>query len=179
MTKQLGALIATFALALTASACAADPGTTKTPTPVASDTQSADLAAAIDAFTVFNAAFDGYSSGSTSLDSLKPLVTDEYFATLAEQDATYSEQRVSGTTSFDSVVLVEDPPLKDWPDATVITLCRDLSRTEVVNQDGEPLDVPDRVLRVALIVYFTPNSSDSETLLITEMNQWPSPTYCS
>jgi hypothetical protein len=159
------------------SACGGSSPPQSTSTP--SSTESARLAAAIDAFTVFNATFDGYSSGTNSVESLRPLVTADYFQTLEEQDAVFAEKRVSGATSFDTVELSTAATQPNADSGTAITLCRDLSQTQVVDRDGNVIEAPGRALRVALIVYFVPSPSDPENLLVAEMDQWPSLSYCS
>ncbi|RUQ97502.1 hypothetical protein [Labedella endophytica] len=168
---------AAFVLLFSLAACGAaeDPPTSAEPI----DDESVRLLAAEDAFTTFNAAFDGYSSGTAPIESLEPLVTADYFKVLREQDPAFSEQRVSGVTSFDTVELAKDPPRDDLGKAEAITLCRDLSRTEVRGPDGSTIDAPERMLRVPLIVYFVPADTDPLTLLVAEMDQWPSPDYCS
>lgn len=175
--KRIGTLLVGCALILTTVACSNSQS--GAPTPTAVSTESAQLAAAVDAFTVFNAAFDGYSSGTTSIDSLEPLVTADYLAVLTQQDPAYSEQRISGATSFDSVELTTDAPRDEFPNATVVTLCRNLSRTQVIDQAGNVVEVPDRMTRVPLIVYLVPSDADPQSLLVAEMDQWPSPEYCS
>jgi hypothetical protein len=175
--RRFSALSVGLVLALVLSACGGSSPPRSTSTP--SSTESARLAAAIDAFTVFNATFDGYSSGTDSVDSLRPLVTAGYFQTLEDENAVFLEQRVSGATSFDTVELSSAGAESNPDSAIAITLCRDMSETEVVDRTGNVIEVPGRALRVALIVYFVPSPSDPKNLLVSEMDQWPSPNYCS
>jgi hypothetical protein len=164
-------------IAVTASGCSTPQPAAPSPVPTAAatDTDAAVLVQAIQAYTVFNAALDGYLSGSSELVALRPFTTSPFYAKLQSEEGT-SATRVTGASSFDTVELVDDPP--NPPDDTdlAISLCRDVSQTAVISEGGDREEI--ELKRVPLIVYLTRDSSTAQSLLISEVNPWPAPGYC-
>jgi hypothetical protein len=164
-------------LALVLSACGGSSPPRSTSTP--SSTESARLAAAIDAFTVFNATLDGYAGGSKTVDDFEPLVTSDYFEVLVREDAVRdTSTRTVGASSFSDEKLVDPDDWGGYGDVSLV-VCRDISRTEVVDASGAPSrSTPIRTL-IPMIVYFVMERSAAHGLLITKVDQWKEDGYCS
>jgi hypothetical protein len=176
--KRLRAAGVCLIIAAATSGCSTPRPSASSPVPTAASTESDDavLVQAIEAYTVFNAALDGYLSGSSELVALRPFTTDPFYAKLQSEEGT-GATRVTGASSIDTVELVDDPPNPPADADLAISLCRDVSQTSVISEGGDREQV--EVQRVPLIVYLTRDTSTAHSFLISEVKPWSAPGYCT
>jgi hypothetical protein len=175
--KRLRAASVCAVIVLTSVGCSTPQPVVSSPAPTstASESDDAVLVKAIEAYTVFNAALDGYLAGSSELDALRPMTTDLFYSRLQSEESE-NASRITGASSFDTVELVENPPDAPEKANVAISLCRDVSQTAVISEHGDRAEA--ELMRVPLIVYFTRDPSATQNLLISEVDTWTVPGYC-
>ncbi|RUQ97091.1 hypothetical protein [Labedella endophytica] len=153
---------------------------TAAPTSSASvSTDASRLAEAVDAFTVFNAALDGYYSGTKSIEDLQSFVTPDYFRVLVAEEAERDTSTwTMGTSTFGDEKLVDPDKWGGHGDLSLV-VCRNISRTEVVDDTGAPSTVKPLRTRIPLIVYFMDDDTSGSGMLIEKVDQWNEDGYCS
>lgn len=173
--RRVGASAAALLLVLSLSSCIAPKPCQ--PTPTTTEKQSARLAAAVDAYTVFNAALDGYISGSSTVEVLEPLVTPDYYDVLAAEDVEFRARDTFtvGASSFSQEKL-EDADAWGGFGEIALVICRDISRTRVVDSDGAPSTATPIRTRIPTIAFLV---ADGDALLISKVDQWNEDGYCS
>jgi hypothetical protein len=177
--RGIGALVIGVTMAVITSSCTSVDGDHPRQTPTIVNTDSARLAAAVDAFTVFNSVLDGYAGGTKTVEDLEPLVTPEYFDVLKAEDATRdTSTRTVGASSFDDEKLVDPDDWGGYGDLSLV-VCRDISQTHVVDSSGAPSTVEPLRTRIPMIIYLVSEPAPDRGLLITKVDQWNEDGYCA
>jgi len=179
LARVLAALVA-VAGALVVSACSTpSPQGTPTPSPTAVFASEEEaLAAASDAYAKYNAAFDvALSQGGTALEDVEQYVTADYLEQLRVPGAlTQNGWHTFGTSSFDSIQLLERPSDKDANVA--VRLCRDVSQVRILNDSNEDVTPPDRDDRFPLVVYFEEGPGHPTELVVSGTEPWSGEDFC-
>jgi hypothetical protein len=178
-TRWIGALTAglLMTLTLTLSSCSNPARAPSTTTATPTDSESALLAEAVDAYTVFNAALDGYISGTSAVDVLEPFVTSEYYGVLLSEDAEFSQRTTFtiGASSFRDEKLEDADEWGGYGDIALV-VCRDISQTRVVDSSGAPSTATPLRTLIPTITFLV---RDGDSLLISKVEQWNENGYCS
>ncbi|RWZ51884.1 hypothetical protein ELQ90_07310 [Labedella phragmitis] len=170
--------LALFSFALLASGCAVNgmppssPATTSTvSTPSIND--------ATEAFTRFNSVLDGYYSGTAVADDFAPVATSGFLNELREAEKNSDRRtRTVGVSTFDSEKLV-DPTQWGGFGELALVVCRDVSKTQLIDEHGNPSTTKRARTRIPMIVFFEPGAASQSELVVTKVEQWNETDYCS
>ncbi|GAB3617926.1 hypothetical protein GCM10027416_24830 [Okibacterium endophyticum] len=166
-----------LAMALT-SCTTPSPEPTPTKTTVfASDDEA--LAAAVDAYTKYNAALDAVLAGEDRKESgLQGLVTEEFWLELSETNGLEERGwKSQGTSTFDSETLVAFNMDASVANIT-LSLCRDVSEVRLIDEGGNDVTPASRDDRFPVEVNFVSSSSHENQLLLADSGTWPGEDFC-
>ena len=164
-------------IALTMLSCASqDASPSVAPTTASIDPQ---LARAIDAYTPFNAALDLYLAGESPDVAFAGLATQDFIDALQQEIQASPRSTVTrGSSSFAEEKLV-DPGLTPGEDELALVVCRDLSRTKVVDAStGEDASTEARRMKVPTVISLVAGAESGSGLLIMGVEQWNEDGYC-
>lgn len=182
MPRRSTAVAVTCLLAASLVGCTPPPTAPPTPTSTAIFASEEEaLAAATDVYQQYTAAFDKESAGGgggTAVESIRPLVTEEYLTELLEPGMLeMNGWRTEGATTFDSVSLVEVTGM-DRSAEVRLRLCRDVSKVRVLDAAGRDVTPTTRASRFPVEVLFVSSAPASPELLIAETGSWSGENFC-
>lgn len=175
-TIRTGVAGGVLAIVTLLAACAPPPARPSPTPPI--DEEARALAAAIDAYAVFNAAVDRYTAGEEPTHVFKGLVTPAFLRNLqTEWENAGESTHTEGASSFTDARLV-DVAETALGDDVALVLCRDVSQLRVVDANGAEVSAPTRRLRIPTVVSFEATSGDTGGLLVMGVDQWNESGFC-
>lgn len=172
-----------IAAVLTLSACGPDRAE---PVPTPDDSLAAAapvFASDEEALATVTAAYSGYveaadaiAASGEGLDRLRPLVTDEFFASTEIEYANLTELgvRTIGDTRFDSVEIQSRRMDEHGVTKVVVYLCLDVTAVRLIDAAGADVTPVDRNDRLPLEVEF----SADDVLLLARSAVWSGEDFC-